>query len=553
MTRPFPRIDERAFLAAAVEQHKAGNLEQAKNLYRAILTQNPKHADAIFRLGTMALQVEQFEKAADFIKQAIKIGPATAPMYVNLGAALRNLEQYDEAIAVYDRALKFKINESDVYYNKGRTLQAAERLLEARECYEQALTINDKEADVWINLGLVQKDLDQPNTALHSFETAARLNPDLGAAYSNAAAVLFGRGLFEIAIVLMDKAIELEPDNAKYRFELSNFFLLLGDFEQGWKGFDQRFIYLIEALGAKRPSPPPYWNGEVLKGKKVLLWTEQGIGEEILCASVLPDIQKTGAKCMLQCSDRMVPIFQRSFPWLEVTGWKNHFKTVKETTPPFDFQQPALSMIKEFRPTLDSVAGHAPNLLPDVKLRDKLRKKYEKMAGEKRIIGISWRSRNIKFGDAKTTTLEAWEPILRVENTFFVNLQYGDCTSEIVALNEKLGINIFIDAEIDPLGDLDPVFAQIAAMDMVVSASNSNVHIAASMNIPTWSILPKARGLLWFWFLDREDSPWYPSVRLFRQKSIPAEGEFWWPEVINEVAAALPSYLAKPLAPRTLP
>ncbi|MEQ8508755.1 MAG: tetratricopeptide repeat protein [Rhodospirillaceae bacterium] len=536
--QPFPKIDEKAFLSAAIQQHTAGNLSQAKDLYRAILTQNPRHAEAIFRLGTIALQVEQYEKAEDFISKAIKIGPASAAMFINLGAALRNLKKYDNAIKAYKKALRFGTNDVDAHYNAGRALQDAERYDEAQERYTKALSLSDKDPDIWVNLGVVERQLKDDTAALHAFEMAARLNPNLGAAYSNAAALLFDNGFIEIAMVLIDKAIEVEPENHKYRYELSNFLLLSGDLVRGWRDFDKRFDHFDNAKSHRRAEPPKYLKDESIKKKKLLLWTEQGLGEEILSSSIIQDVIKEGAACTFECSSRLVPIMKRSFPDIDVIAWKDHTSAVKTSSPPFDFQYPALSMMSRFRSSLDEIPHQRAFLQDEKALTQTYRQRYEKMANGKRIVGLSWRSKNSEFGESKTLPLVSWKPILEADDIFFVNLQYGDCTQELAEVKNRLGVEIYQDPDIDPFGDLDPVFSQIAAMDLVISTSNSNVHIAGSMGIPVWSMLPKARGLIWFWFLDKMSSPWYSSARLFRQKTIQPDNTEWWQDLLPEVAAA---------------
>ena len=538
MKQPFPKIDEKAFLSAAIQQHAAGNLSQAKDLYRAILTQNPRQAEAIFRLGTIALQVKQYDKAEDFIRKAIKNGPAFAAMYINLGAALRNLKKYDDAIKAYKKALRFGTHDVDAHYNAGRALQDAERYEEAQERYQKALSLSDRDPDIWINLGVVKRQLKDDTAALHAFETAARLNPNLGAAYSNSAALLFDSGFVEIAMVLIDKAIEVEPENHKYRYELSNFLLLSGDLVRGWRDFDKRFEHFDNAKAHRRAEPPKYLEDESLKGKKLLLWTEQGLGEEILSSSIIPEIIEEGATCTFECSSRLVSIMKRSFPDIEIIGWKEHANAVKISSPSFDFQSPALSILSRFRPSIEETPHQTSFLKDDKELTQSYRKHYEKLANGKRIVGLSWRSKNSEFGESKTLPLLSWEPILKAEDVFFVNLQYGDCTEDLSDVKKALGVEIYQDPDIDPFGDLDPVFSQIAAMDLVISTSNSNVHIAGSMGIPVWSMLPKARGLIWFWFLDKVDSPWYPSVSLFRQKAIQSDNTDWWQDVLPEVAKA---------------
>jgi tetratricopeptide (TPR) repeat protein len=550
MKRALPRINEGNFLVEAVKRHQAGDLAGARDLYRAILTQNPKHADAIFRIGTIALQVNQYDKAADFIRQAIKIGPVTGAMLINLGAALRGLEEYKSAIRAYDRAIKLNVNLADAYYNKGRALQSLKKFEEAKDSYKLSLSINDKEADTWINLGTVQRELGETDDALYAFEVAMRLNPLMGAGYSNAAAIFFDRALFEKSMDMMDKAIELEPENYDYREKLGFFLRSFGNLERGWIDFDIRFLAHKEAKATRRIEPPPYWNDEDLSNRKILLWTEQGLGEEVFSAGIIPDLLETGAQCVIECSERMQPLLQRSFPSIKVTSWLDNRETVKQASPPFEFQYPALSMVRTFRPTVDSITNHVPYIRADPKLVLDLRTKYEELAQGKRIIGISWRSKNPELGKDKTVPIMGWRPILEAEDVFYVNVQYGECTEEIAEVKSKLGVDIFVDPDVDALGDLDIVIAQIAATDLIISASNSNVHFAGAMGTPAWSMLPKSRGLVWYWFMDRSDSPWYPSVRLFRQQSAPSQDHSWWPEVINDVAAALPQWLSAPLAPR---
>jgi tetratricopeptide (TPR) repeat protein len=550
MKRPLPRIDERNFLVEAVKRHQAGDLTGARDLYRAILTQNPKHAEAIFRLGTIALQVSQFDKAANFIRKAIKTGPVTGAMLINLGAALRGLGENESAIRAYDRAIKLKTRLADAYYNKGRALQSLKKFEDAEDNYKLALSINDKEADTWINLGASQRELGKIDEALYACEAAMRLDPMMAAAYSNAAAIFFDRALFETSMVLIDKAIELDPENYDYREKLGHFLRSRGNLERGWIDFDVRFLAHEEAKNTRRSAPPPYWNDEDLTNRKILLWTEQGLGEEVFSAGIIHDVLESGAQCAIECSNRMKPILQRSFPSTEVTSWTENQATVRQASPPFEFQYPALSMVRTFRPTIDSITNHVPYIQADPKLVADLRTKYEELAQGKRIVGISWRSKNPDFGKDKTVPILDWKPILSADDVFFVNVQYGECTKEIDEVKRKFGVDIFVDPDMDALSNLDPTIAQIAATDLIISASNSNVHFAGAMGTPAWSMLPISRGLLWFWFMDRSDSPWYPSVRLFRQQSAPSQDHSWWPEVIEDVAAALTQWLAAPLPPR---
>lgn len=555
------KIDENNVMSEAIKQHRNGFFKEAKDLYRSILTQNPRNADAIFRLGTMALQFQQYDKAVSYINQAIILSPKISSMYINLGAAYIQLNQHEEAILAYDKALNLDPNNSNAYFNKGRALQTLDRPLktnqnsssfttwrllqitDARECYKRAIEINSKEPDTWVNLGVVEHELGDHISALNAFEMAARIDPECAAAYANSAAVLFDKGLHEISQILMDKAISLQPDNVDYKYRLSLFMLSSERLEKGWKYFDTRFKAEEKARAALRAVPPEYWKGGSLKNKKLLLWTEQGLGEELLGLGILSDLINTGASIHLQCSKRMLPIVKENFPTLNASSWGKHRQTVDQESPPFVLQCQALSAMKYLYSNTDAIRRDQPYIMADPVLANEYRQRYLEKARGKKIIGISWRSGNQVIGEAKSIPIEAWKPILETKGVLFVNLQYGDCTEDIQNIKNRLGVDIFVDKEIDPLGNLAPVFAQIAATDLVLSVSNSNIHIAGSMGVSAWSIIPASKGRLWFWFTERTDSPWYPSVKLFRQTSSVGAHKEWWSEPVDAIASSLSKWL----------
>ena len=222
-------------------------------------------------------------------------------MYINYGTALRNIEKYDEAVDAYNRALDLEPNRTDALFNKGRALQAAAKYEEATATYESVITLDERDDQAWLNLGTVQKVSGDTKAAIYSFETAARLNPDLGPAYGNMGSILLDKAMYETALILFEQAIALDANDARFRYHKSSTLLLLGKLEQGWEDFDMRFKAFKAARQFRRPEPPPYWDGKNAEGKCVLLWTEQGIGEQILAVSALQDFIAAGGKCVLEC------------------------------------------------------------------------------------------------------------------------------------------------------------------------------------------------------------------------------------------------------------
>jgi tetratricopeptide (TPR) repeat protein len=552
---PVNSSNKDAFLQKAIDSHLKGNLNEAKDIYRAVLSYDPKNNEAIFRLGTMALQLKQYDKAAEYIKIAIDIGPSRIAMFINHGIALKNLEQFDKAIHSYDKALELNPNSVDALFNKGCTLQAQDKFNDAKKLYLKALSKKNDIAEIWINLGTVEKELGDNKSAIASFEKAGQLNPKLGAVYSNIGAIFFEDGLEKSALKLIEKAIELEPQNSEYLYRMSTFWLARGELKRGWKDYDKRFIHSKIAKDCLRPNPPPYWEGESikeLKNKNILFWTEQGLGEELISSSIINNLIDNGLKFSIECTSKLLPLLSRTYPSVKFSSWEDHDKLIKKSDESFDFQYPLFSTLKFFFNDSDAINSNGPSIKPSPPIVKDLRKKYEKLANGRRIIGISWKSGNKNFGHDKTIPLEAWKNILSFKDIFFINLQYGEFQEDIKKIKENLGVEIYCDPDVNPLTDLEATLGQIAAMDLVISVSNSNVHFAGSMGIPAWSIIPKSKGIIWFWFTKGTLSPWYPSVRLFRQTSTPEAGKAWWPAVVDDVTKELSSWLKKPPPSRTV-
>jgi tetratricopeptide (TPR) repeat protein len=550
---PPHRLSENQVLQVAVQHHKNGNLKDAKDLYRLILSNNPRNADVIHRLGTMALQVEHYEKAEDYIGQAIKIGPATATMYINFGTALRNLERYDDAIAAFDAALKLEPMNADALFNKGRSLISNKQFSEAIEVNSRAIELNPTDAEAWVNLGAAQKAKGQRLESLYTFDRATRIDPDQNEAYHNMGTILLEMRMIEAGILLYKKALSIDPSDLSNRYFLSANQLLVGHFTEGWEDFDVRFEKFEKEYKMRRLEPPPFWDGSDLKGKRILIWTEQGIGEQLLAISVLSEFLLEADECIVECWERLVPIFKRSFPDVSFIPFEEHENAVTSSEKPFDYQTPALNLLSRYRNSFDDFPVRESFIQPDPNLRNHLRAKYEEMAQGRRIVGISWMSTSEVFQAVKSAELLDWHVIIESPDLFVVNLQYGEYDDDVAEYKSTYTGTIYDDPEIDPMAGLEQAMAQIAAMDLVISISNSNVHMAGAIGVPTWLLLPNTTSIIWHWFLDRTDSPWYPSVRVFRQNSVLDQEGSWWVGVLDQVCEALGAWMSEPLPPRIEP
>jgi len=231
---------------------------------------------------------------------------------------------------------------------------------------------------------------------------------------------------------------------------------------------------------------------------------------------MIPDLAKSGGRVLVECDRRLLDLFRRSFPGATCIARAEHPDLAAQAA---DLQVPSSSLGIWLRRDEKSFGGGAPYLAVDAaraeQLRHAYRARFDAGAGKK-LVGITWQSLNPEIGDRKSMTLDDMAPLFQVPDAVFVNLQYGDTNEDRADFQSRMGVTIHHDPDIDPLVDIDGHTAQIAAMDLIISISNSTVHLAGAIGVPTWVIVQKVPDRRWL--MDREDSPWYGSVRLFRQR-----------------------------------
>lgn len=316
--------------------------------------------------------------------------------------------------------------------------------------------------------------------------------------------------------------------------------LNFGHFEEGWRHY-----------GIRWRLPPTAWNSPrrdlglipvapgVAPSKPFWLWTEQGIGDELVFASVLADARAAGLRFIFGCNPRNIPLYQRQFPDLDV---RDVARVQRADLNGVALQMPLADLVALMRPTRAAfpVPAAAGYLTADSSLRDQLRQRYlqGRPPGE-RLVGISWHSGKAQRTRQKSTALTDWLPILQLPGTTFVSLQYGQNQAILQEMQDRHGIRILQDPSINPLGPSDPVAAQTAAMDAVVTVSNTAAHVAGALGVPTIVMLPAAHGLQWYWQRDTERSLWYGNTTLLRQEKVSH-----WQPVIAEAAKRLQQILS---------
>lgn len=514
----------------ALDHQKAGRRDQAEAIHRRILAALPDHAPSLHYLGLIEAERGSLAAGLLLIARSLELAPDTAATWANLGRLLRGAGRFTEAADAYRRATRLEPGFAKAWLGLGHALRKLERLVEALAAYDRALALKPDDADISIFRGLVLERQGRLDEAAAACRSAIALQPANAGAHNNLGNALKGLGRTADAEAAYRQAIALQPDYADAHANLGYLLLLHERFAEGWPELDWR-RWARQLRAASNPVKAPLWNGGRIGGT-LLLRGEQGVGEEILCASLIPEAQARAPRVLLECDARLIPLFTRSLPQLDC---------VARAEPPdprllaadVAAQDLLGSLPRWLRRRVKGLLPGPPYLVADAARAAALRARYQAL-GPGKLVGIAWRSVNPRFGHAKALPLADWAPILATPGVTFIDLQYGDTAAERREIAQALGVNIQHDETIDQLADLDAFAAQIAALDLVVSVSNTTVHLAGALGKPSWMLLSSGPGLLWYWFLGREHSPWYASLRLFRQ---PAPGA--WPPVIERVAAEL--------------
>lgn len=488
--------DVARLLRQAVARHQAGDLAGAGAGYQAVLAIAPNQADALHLLGVVKDEQGDHDGAIELIRRAIAASPDAADFHGNLGTALNAAGQPKAAMSAYRRAMALDTDNAEWPYN----------------------------------LGNLQRAGGDPEAAADQFRCALRLRPDHLMA-SNNLAMLLWEDLDDVdgAETQFRRLIEMAPDWPLGRMNHGLFCLSRGRYAEGWREYEWRWRYddykeKDWGLGL------PRWGGEPLGGAGLLLWGEQGPGDQILHGTMLADMaRRAEAKITVAVEARLVPLFERSLASIGIRVVRRG-ATVDGAVA----QCPFGSLGAFVRRDDSDFSGGVPYLRADADHAGRLRASYRALArpGQK-IVGLSWRSGNPSIGREKSLPLSVLAPALQSLDVQWVSLQYGE-TAVDRQLLAAAGVPVHHDPDIDGMRDLDGFAAQVAALDAVVSVSNTTAHMAGALGRPCLLLLPAGRGRLWYWPAAGATTPWYGSLRILRQ---PAPGD--WEGVAASLQAAL--------------
>ncbi|MCS5613326.1 MAG: tetratricopeptide repeat protein, partial [Candidatus Poribacteria bacterium] len=499
----------------------AGQLQQSALAYQKSIDIYPDDSKVHVYLAAVLLKLKKFGKAIDACQKAIQISSENFLAYNILGNIYKEQGKLEEAIRFYQYAISIQPNVPEIHSNLGDAFKESNRLDEAIQVYLQAIEIKPNIAQVHANIGFVfyQKLVDLENTGsivdslmapsyldrvVQSYQRAIKIDPDCPAeVYNNFGLALNRQGEFQPAVRAYQKALETDPNYAEAHNNLGLVLLLTGDFESGWRECEWR--WKCPAFPSRTPNfPQPLWKGQDIGEKTILVWGEQGVGDRIMYVSLLPKFQQQAHRVLVETQQRLVPLFRRSFPEISFFRIQDppNSKLLEES---IDYQLPIGSLARWLLPDEESFPKNTIYLKACVNKVKELRDKYQQLESDKLLIGISWKSVNKDIGKLKSTFLTQWRDLLSQKDCLFINLQYGDVEEEINAFTAQTGISIYQDRDIDSLKDLDGFAAQVSALDLIISTSNTTVHMAGALGNPVWTLLHYVPD--WRWQLDRLDTP----------------------------------------------
>jgi ADP-heptose:LPS heptosyltransferase len=352
--------------------------------------------------------------------------------------------------------------------------------------------------------------LGRPQEALASSERALSVVPDSADALSNLATALVALDRPEDALAALDRFIAIKPDDAEANWNRSVLRLTLGRLAEGWDLYEYRWT---GGKVQKRSYPQPRWTGGRVEGV-LMVWGEQGLGDQILYSGMLPDLQARTSRIVLEVEPRLVPLFARSFPGLEVVAEQAEPALYRGQV---DAQVPLAGLGQHLRPNWNAFPPKQQGYLAaDRALTRALR---ERVAPDgRRVIGLSWISRSQGTGQLKSTQLQEFAEVLGLPGCTFVDLQYGDTSAERETVERELGCRVQRLSDIDNTNNIDGLAALIAACDAVVTVSNVTAHLAGALGVATWVMVPYGHARIWYWFRESGNSPWYPNVQVRRQR-----------------------------------
>ncbi len=497
-------------LQSAIDHHRAGRLSPAEQLYRQILSQNPNHPDALHLFGLLALQTNHIPESIQLIEKAVSIKPNYPEAIYNLGNAYRSAGHPDRAVSLFQRALALHPNDPQILQRLAESHADLGQFQPAIQYFQQALTRNPNDFSLLNELALVLASVNRNDEAFTYFNRALAINPNSFEVYNNLANVHKVLRQYPEAIAAYQRALSLN-DNADTHWNYALLSLSLGNYQAGWREFEYRLSapYMRKIW---RHFDQPIWHRQDLTGKTLLLHHEGGFGDSLFFIRYLPLIHASSgaSQVYIECPAPLLSLF-RNLPG------PHQLIRAGDALPAFDYHCPLPSLPFNFNTTLDTIPKQVPYLSvsPDLVAHWSKRMRDAAAQGTPGAdqflkVGLAW-SGSMVQADIRTRSLSTFAPLASIPNITFFSLQLGPESAD--SKSPPPGMNL-IDLTPD-IKDFSDTGALVTHLDLIISVDTSVAHLAGALAKPTWTLIPHISDFRWL--LDRSDSPWYPTMTLFRQ------------------------------------
>jgi len=505
--------DAEAHNSLASVQKSLGRKAEAIAHFEKAVALRPDYAAAHFNLAKLLLPDKEYERAAAHYKAALACGPELLEAYSGLATALQALNLPQEAATFCERALALAPESPEAHDQFGAVLYDLERFGEAAEQHQKAVALKPDFAGAYFRLAANQYMLIRYGAACENYTRALALGltPDLALKAEHYLALsLQMLGRYEeadriFAKTIADYADDLEILDVRRSKGLMD--LSLGRFAEGWPLYEYRHWSRAPNV---RETQRPRWKGEPIAGP-LWVWGEQGLGDQILHASMIDDLRARVPSIILEVEPRLVDLFARSFPGIRVVALGSDLSQEQ-----IQAQIPIASLGQFLRPDWHAFPNRAQAyLVADAARAAELRARLA--SDGKKTIGLSWRSVNPQKGHTKSAQLIDFIDVFRLRDTRFVDLQYGVTDEERAQIERATGVVVTRLDDIDNTKDIDGLAALMRACDAVVTVSNTTAHLAGALGRPTWVFVPFGFAQMWYWFGEKKQSPWYPHVQVRHQ------------------------------------
>lgn len=503
---------------------KSGNSIGALKHFEASVDQKPDYAEAWNNRSIALNDIGRHQDSLDSCNRAIELKPDYTEAWNNRSNPLNDLGRHEESLATCMRAIELRSDYTEAWINRGDTLCHLKRFKDAVISYDRAIELNPTFADAWNNRGNALHYLERYEEALSSYERAIELRSEYAEAWNNRGDALGSLQRYDQAEASYDRALELKQNFIAAQYNKGLLQLRQKQFFAGFENYLKRWE--TKDFNSQPIRTNLARHTLTTKSSSVLLWAEQGLGDEIFYSGMLANASNVFPKITLSADKRLHAIFKRSFPHIDLIATGDDIGDNQ-----FGSHAPMGDLGYLLRLNAEEISkSRKPFLSPDPKLTARFRNQPPFTPG-KLVCGLSWRSANKDFGEAKSIPLSQLKPLSYALNANFVSLQYGDVDSEIRDSRTISNFEVFRVSDLDPLNNIDGLLSLIDACDVVVTTSNVTAHLAGAIGKQACILVPYAKGKIWYWHLHDSYSFWYPSLKVFYQED-PRD----WSQTIQQAA-----------------